>query len=453
MRIANKFKRNERYEQTVRFLLNAIVMIALTIYFHHVWHDYYRRFVYYEYRGNYFYIAVNLCFMILFNQIFGGFQLGTSTTGDLIFSQLLSLLFSNMIVFIQLMLVTYRILPARQLLSYIGVDVIIVVVCEVLFNKVYYNIFPPKKTILIYQEADPTIYRRIQKYQHNSYDIELQIPFEEYRKNTVILPDYQCVIGANLKPDQKEILLRDCYERGKQFYLIPDIYDVIVNSAKSVYLVDTPVFRTNNFGPGQLEKVVKRLWDIIFSSIFLCLTSPILLVTALAVKLQDGGPVFYKQVRLTQYGRQFEIIKFRSMRIDAEKDGVARLAAENDERITKVGKFIRKTRIDELPQLINILKGDMSVVGPRPERPEIAAEILKEVPEFNYRLGVKAGLTGYAQVYGKYNTKLRDKLLFDLIYIENFSILLDIRIMFLTFKIIFKKDSTEGVSEEQEKKE
>ena len=226
---------------------------------------------------------------------------------------------------------------------------------------------------------------------------------------------------------------------------------MIVNSAKSVYLVDTPVFRTNNFGPGQLEKVVKRLWDIIFAVIFLCLTSPILLITALAVKLQDGGPVFYKQVRLTQYGRHFEIIKFRSMRIDAEKDGVARLAAENDDRITKVGKFIRKTRIDELPQLINILKGDMSVVGPRPERPEIASEILKEVPEFNYRLGVKAGLTGYAQVYGKYNTKLRDKLLFDLIYIENFSILLDIRIMFLTFKIIFKKDSTEGVSAEEKK--
>ncbi len=436
MRITSKFKRNERYEQTVRFLLNALLMIALTIYFHHVWHDYYRRFVYYEYRGNYFYIAVNLCFMILFNQIFGGFQLGTSTTGDLIFSQLLSLLFSNMIVFIQLMLVTYRILPARQLLSYIGVDVVIVVFCEILFNKIYYNIFPPKKTILIYQEEDPTIYRRILKYQHNSYDIELQIPF---------------VIGANLLPDQKEILLKDCYERGKRFYLIPDIYDVIVNSAKSVYLVDTPVFRTNNFGPGQLEKVVKRLWDIIFAVIFLCLTSPILLITALAVKLQDGGPVFYKQVRLTQYGRHFEIIKFRSMRIDAEKDGVARLAAENDDRITKVGKFIRKTRIDELPQLINILKGDMSVVGPRPERPEIASEILKEVPEFNYRLGVKAGLTGYAQVYGKYNTKLRDKLLFDLIYIENFSILLDIRIMFLTFKIIFKKDSTEGVSAEEKK--
>jgi exopolysaccharide biosynthesis polyprenyl glycosylphosphotransferase len=220
-----------------------------------------------------------------------------------------------------------------------------------------------------------------------------------------------------------------------------------MNSGRNVYLVDTPVFKVNNFGPSQLEKIIKRLFDIFFSLFFLILVSPILLITAIAIKAGDGGPVFYKQVRLTQYGKPFKIIKFRSMRVDAEKDGKAQLAKENDDRITPVGKFIRSCRIDELPQLINILSGDMSVVGPRPERPELIEKIKLEVPEFDYRLGVKAGLTGYAQVYGKYNTRLKDKLLFDLIYIEQFSVLLDLRIMFMTFKILFKKDSTEGVSD------
>ena len=261
------------------------------------------------------------------------------------------------------------------------------------------------------------------------------------------LKDYECIVAVGLYPDQKNRIAKTCYELRKSLYIVPGIYDVIMNSGRKVYLVDTPVFKVNNFGPSQLEKIVKRFFDIVFALAFLILTSPILLITALAIKLQDRGPVFYKQVRLTEYGRPFQIIKFRSMRVDAEKDGKAQLAKEHDDRITKVGRFIRSCRIDELPQLINILTGDMSVVGPRPERPELIEKIKEEVPEFDYRLGVKAGLTGYAQVYGKYNTRLKDKLLFDLIYIEQFSLLMDLRIIFMTFKILFKKESTEGVSE------
>lgn len=445
-----KFRRNERWEQTIRFLMNMLLVAVLAAYFYHVWKSYYGRFVYYFFKGNILYVVIYSTLFIVLNGMYGGFNLGTSTTGDLIFSQIISMLFSNAVIFLQAVLVHKRLLPARELIQYLLVDIALVVFLNILFNKIYYRIFPPKKTILIYEKEDPSIYKRITKYQSNSYAISKSIVFDEFAKNIEQLRDFQCVIGAGLTPVQKEALVQFCYERGKRIYLIPDAYDVIVNSARSVYLVDTPVFRSNNFGPNQIEKVVKRLWDIIFACIFLVLTSPILLITALAVKLQDGGPVFYRQVRLTQGGRPFEILKFRSMRVDAEKDGKARLASEHDDRITKVGRFIRSCRIDELPQLINILKGDMSVVGPRPERPELVKEILKEVPDFNYRLGVKAGLTGYAQVYGKYNTKLKDKLLFDLYYIENFSILMDIRIMFMTFKILFKKDSTEGVEDKQE---
>ena len=195
---------------------------------------------------------------------------------------------------------------------------------------------------------------------------------------------------------------------------------------------------------------LKRGFDILASGIATVILSPVFLATAIAIKRYDGGPVFYKQQRLTKDGRFFEVLKFRSMRVDAEKDGVARLSTgDKDDRITPVGRFIRKVRIDELPQLLNILKGDMTICGPRPERPEIAAQYEEELPEFRLRLQAKAGLTGYAQVYGKYNTTPYDKLVMDLMYIAHPSFLQDLQIMFATVKILFMKESTEGVATEQ----
>ena len=179
------------------------------------------------------------------------------------------------------------------------------------------------------------------------------------------------------------------------------------------------------------------------------IASPVMLFTAAAIKLYDKGPVFYKQIRCTKYEREFEIYKFRSMIVNAEGDGVAKLAKENDERITPVGKFIRATRVDELPQLFNIIKGDMSFVGPRPERPEIMKQYCEEMPEFPFRTRVKAGLTGYAQVYGKYDTTPYDKLKLDLFYIENYSLWTDIKLILMTVKTVLKKEATEGVADNQ----
>ena len=188
--------------------------------------------------------------------------------------------------------------------------------------------------------------------------------------------------------------------------------------------------------------------DIVFSLLGLVLASPFMLVIAILVKAYDGGPVFYRQPRLTKDGKVFDVLKFRSMRVDSEKKG-ARLAMKNDDRVTPVGKVIRNIHFEELPQIFNILKGDMSLVGPRPERPEIAAQYKREIPEFDYRLKVKAGLTGFAQVYGKYNTTPYDKLKLDLTYIETYSFVLDIKLLFLTFKILFQKENTEGVEQWQ----
>ena len=192
------------------------------------------------------------------------------------------------------------------------------------------------------------------------------------------------------------------------------------------------------------ELFAKRAMDILFSLAGLIIASPFMLIIALLIKLYDGGPVFYKQKRLTKDKKVFEIYKFRSMKVESEKDG-ARLAKKEDDRITPVGKVIRNIHFDELPQIFNILKGDMSLVGPRPERPEIAQQYLEEIPEFDYRLKVKAGLTGYAQVYGKYNTTPYDKLKLDLTYIETYSLWQDMKLLMLTFKILFQKENTEGV--------
>jgi lipopolysaccharide/colanic/teichoic acid biosynthesis glycosyltransferase len=201
-------------------------------------------------------------------------------------------------------------------------------------------------------------------------------------------------------------------------------------------------------GKGELslsDEFVKRLFDIVISVCVLFLLWPVMFVTAVLIKVYDNGPVLYKQKRLTIHGKMFTVYKFRSMVVDAEGDGVARLAKQKDGRITPVGRIIRKIRIDELPQLFNVIKGDMSIVGPRPERPEIAAQYEKAFPEFSYRLKVKAGLTGYAQVVGRYNTDPYDKLMWDLMYIESYSFLLDIKLILMTIKILFIPESTQGI--------
>ena len=174
-----------------------------------------------------------------------------------------------------------------------------------------------------------------------------------------------------------------------------------------------------------------------------------MLITAAVIKLYDGGPVLYKQIRCTKNAREFKILKFRSMIVNAEAAGKPQLALKSDPRITPVGRVIRKLRIDELPQLFNVLKGDMSFVGPRPERPEFIKQYVEDMPEFTYRMKVRAGITGYAQLYGKYNTKPYDKLKFDLYYMEQYSLLLDFRLIILTIKIVFSKESTEGVKEDE----
>ena len=269
-----------------------------------------------------------------------------------------------------------------------------------------------------------------------------------------ILSEYQngeinAVVIWDINEKDRNTILKFCYSQSIRVYVMPKISDVILVGSEELHVFDTPILLTREYSLSMEQRFIKRSIDVVCSLILLVITSPLMLLTALAIKLYDGGPVLYKQVRCTIGQREFYIMKFRSMRTDAEKDGVARLAQKNDDRITPIGKVIRKCRLDELPQLINILRGDMSFIGPRPERPEIIAQYTEVMPEFAFRMKVKAGLAGFAQVYGKYNTSPYDKLKLDLTYIENYSVWLDLKLMLLTLKVLFWPDSTEGVESEQ----
>ena len=258
---------------------------------------------------------------------------------------------------------------------------------------------------------------------------------------------FPAIVICDVKGSLRNQILKYCYGKSIRVYITPKLSDIIIGGSEEIHLFDTPLFLCRNSGLSLDQQVAKRALDLICGVLAFIVASPFMLITAAAIKLYDGGPVLFKQKRLTIGGKEFNVYKFRSMVVNAEKDGVARLATQHDDRITPVGRIIRKIRFDELPQILNILKGDMSIVGPRPERPEIAEEYKKDMPEFDYRLKVKAGLTGYAQILGKYNTLPYDKLKLDLIYIENYSLLLDLKLILMTIKILFIPESTEGLAD------
>lgn len=270
--------------------------------------------------------------------------------------------------------------------------------------------------------------------------------FDRYDNQDVALKEikkeiegYQYVYLHNLSSRMRKRLLKFCYEHDKTVYCTANLSDVLLRASGLAQDIDTPVYYCTSFGIGGVSAMLKRIFDIAFSAVALLIALPVFAVVAVCIKLEDGGSVIYKQVRCTKNMKQFTIYKFRSMTENSEGEQ-AKLATSDDKRLTKVGHFIRRFKIDELPQLVNILKGDMSVVGPRPERPELIEEAIKNTPEFVLRTKVKAGLTGYAQVRGYYNTGFKDKLLWDLMYIENFSLLLDFKIIMMTVFTVFSEN-------------
>ncbi len=407
-------------------------------------------------RATYVEIALYTIVLLFLSTTYGAMRLGYQKNAEIVFSQVLSTLLANVIIYLQLSLMARQLFVMDIFVLMMVEQIVLVIVYVNVANRIYRHIFPPRKLFLIH--GDRPIEDLCAKFQsrRDKYVIARAISVREgyetiCREIALAYEKDECsgVVLGDISVEERSPLLKFCYGRSIRVYLMPKITDVILMGAEELHVFDSPMLLTREYSLTMEQRFTKRLMDIVCSLILLVLASPIMLITAAVIKLYDGGPVLYKQVRCTLNQREFYIMKFRSMRTDAEKDGVARLAQKNDSRITPIGKFIRKCRIDELPQLINILRGDMSFIGPRPERPEIIAQYLEIMPEFAYRMKVKAGLAGFAQVYGKYNTTPYDKLKLDLTYIENYTVWLDLKLMMLTLKILFWPDSTEGVEAEQ----
>jgi exopolysaccharide biosynthesis polyprenyl glycosylphosphotransferase len=331
------------------------------------------------------------------------------------------------------------------LMFFLHMAVLILIVVPMI--DIYRKAFPPLKVVEVNGNRNNDIYSKVNSVPYK-YQVERVVRFdiaEDELKE--ILGKYDAALIGDMPSDDKNRILKICFDMDKRVYFVPKISDVIVKGSEELNLFDTPLFLARNMGMKWLQIIIKRFFDIVLSLIALVVLSPVMIITAIAIKMEDGGPVFYKQERCTIDCRKFMILKFRSMIVDAEKDGKPHPAGEKDDRITRVGRIIRACRIDELPQLINIIKGEMSIVGPRPERWEHVEKYSAEIPEFSLRHKVKGGLTGYAQVYGKYNTSALDKLKLDLHYIANYSLIMDVQIIFETIKILFIKESTEGFEE------
>lgn len=437
------------------FLASVMVIGLQTFNFAYIWFtEYnYKEIIGFQYwrRGHWALIMLYALIVFVMSKLFGALKVGYMRVLDVIISQILSVICTNVIAYVQLALIgRWKFLSHLEPMIWLtAVNLVIVLVWVVFARFIYAHIYPPRQVILVYDKRNPEKFQKNISTRADKYVISEAVYLGrgmDYIKERILR--YQGVIIGDMPAHERNLLVKYCFEKNIRCYCSPKISDIMIMSAEKIHMFDTPLLLFRNRGLTVEQQAVKRAFDFVCSAVGLVVLSPLFFLIAMLIKAYDGGPVFYKQDRLTQEGKVFQVYKFRSMCVDSEKHG-ARLAMKNDNRVTPVGKVLRNIHFDELPQLLNIIKGDMSLVGPRPERPQIAAQYEKEIPEFSYRLKVKAGLTGYAQVYGKYNTTPYDKLKLDLTYIENYSFFLDLQLIATTVKILFQKENTEGVEQWQ----
>ena len=431
-------------------LFTCINLIITTGVFYLIWDIFYEKallFPFYR-KGNWLVIAVYSVLLYVFTNLYGGYRIGFHRVSEILYSQLISLIFVNAITYLQISLIGHHFLNLFPLLLMLGAQLVLVTVWALVTNQIYFKLFPPRRMVLIHTGGYSLDILTKMNTRAEKFNIVHSIQYKNnLRACCKAFKSFEAVVLSGIPTQARDSMVDFCYRNNIRVYIIPTISDILLSNSDQLHIFDTPLMLLRNRGFSDESRLAKRALDLLVATVALVIALPFMAVIALAIKLYDGGSVLYSQDRLTEGGKIFKLYKFRSMIENAESDGVARLASETDSRITPVGRIIRKLRLDELPQIFNILKGDMSVVGPRPERPEIAAQYEKVMPEFSYRLKVKAGLTGYAQVLGKYNTTPQDKLLLDLMYIESYSLLLDFKLMLMTIKVLFWPESTQGVSQ------
>lgn len=439
-------KKIDQYRTTVRVMAITIFSIVSTFIYFLVWDIMYNPKFEHPYidKGKVFIIGVYFVVLMTTSIFLSGHKVDQLRRGEIIFYELVSLVFANAIAYVQICLVLADIANIVGMIYVMILQCVWLVAWTYIAVAVVHEMNPPEKMLIIYGShlATEIVYNMSQM-EDRYVIVESANVDEGYDKLSRRIEKFDGVIICDVPARLRNDLLKFCYQQNKSIYVIPKISDIIIRSASDITYFDSPIMKCSSTGLTIEQRAVKRFLDIAICTFALIVTSPVFLVIALAIKLYDGGPVFYKQRRCSLDLKPFDILKFRSMIVDAEKNG-PQPAVDNDKRITPVGKIIRALRIDELPQLINIIKGDMSIVGPRPERIEHVEKYSEEIPEFVCRYKVKGGLTGYAQVFGKYNTSAYNKLKMDLMYIQNYSLALDFKLILMTVKILFKRESTEG---------
>ena len=412
--------------------------------------------------------AMYAALLMLLSRVYGVYKVGLTHVSDLFYGQTLANLLSLFITYILVCVLARRLINPMAGMGAASVQALFCAAWTITANRLYFTLHKPKRTVVIYRNDNDLrkpeeirffedrwkVERRVQWVEENAHDLPYgkgaagETGVDGIQRLMRVMEEYEAVFVSGVNATLRNGIVKYCVDKGKACYFVPHTGDVITSGAEHIRSFSVPICRARRSKPAPEYLLVKRAMDIVLSLLAIIVTSPFMALAALAIWSYDRGPVLYKQVRLTKDGRLFEILKLRSMIVDAEKGG-ARLAGEHDDRITPVGRIIRAIRFDELPQLFNILRGDMSIVGPRPERPEIAEQYRKELPAFDLRLQVKAGLTGYAQIYGRYNTEPQDKLKMDLMYINHASLAEDIKLIFATVRVLFLRESTSGVREGQ----
>lgn len=434
-----------KFRKSIMLAVKIMIIAATTLGFIETWNSNYTDTLFSK-NGNYVVIFSYVLILVTFSSLYGAFNIGIYRIHETIYNFSLAVVFTNLVMYLELSLIARSLVRVAPMVLGVIYQIAVIFIGCLCANTIYFKLYSARRMVAIFGD-DQTGFALINKMSRipERFRIECGInanttDMKEIKK---LIDKYEAVVICDIDKNLEKEIFSYCYTNCKRTYLLPAITDIIINNSYEIQISDTPVLMSRNRGLTTEQELIKRCMDIFISLVGIIITSPIMLICAIAIKLDDGGPIFFKQNRITKNGKIFNVLKFRSMVVDAEKDG-AQKATEHDSRITKVGKIIRACRADELPQLFNVLRGDMSMVGPRPERIENVYEYSRQYPEFELWHRAKAGLTGYAQLYGKYNTSPEDKLNMDLIYIETYSLLQDIKLLILTFKILFMRESTEG---------
>lgn len=450
---------NSQHKRFFRLIYSALILGGLVFIFGYFWYEYLNQIMQtpFQNKGNLLMIFVYGILAFVFINFMDGYRIGYHKRGTIIFGQFIGIFLTIIVLYIQLILMIGTLDSTVIIIKYIiyvfVFSLIYSILLTIISSLIYLSVFSPQKIFLLYEDKHPKQFiekmqSRSDKFQLEDY-MSINEGFENVKKEVL---KHNAVLVYDIKSGNRNKILKFCCENYISVYFTPKISDIIVGSSNKIFLFDEPLLLAQEMGLTIGQRFTKRIFDIIMSIIGILIGLPFMVIIGVFIKTYDGGPIFYTQERVSLRGKKFNIIKFRSMIVNAEKDGKSIPAKNNDVRITPIGKVIRKIRVDELPQLFNILMGKMSIVGPRPERVEHVEKYTKVIPEFRLRLAVKGGLTGYAQIYGKYNTNAYDKLRMDLEYIQNYSFLLDLKILLATIKTIFEKTSTEGFKNNQEKK-